>query len=85
MRKISTEKLKQILADHQRWLTRIGKQGKRANLREANLVGVETDESTIGLGLNQNTSRQDKSKRVKELESRATALENEKDDMIKKE
>ncbi len=41
LREVSEEELKQILADHQRWVETDGEEGK-ANLRDADLRGANT-------------------------------------------
>ncbi len=48
LREVSEEELKQILADHQRWVETDGREGTRADLTGANLQGANLGEANLG-------------------------------------
>lgn len=47
LRKISPEELKQILAEHKKWLDSKGTEGKQSDLSNANLIEADLREATL--------------------------------------
>ncbi len=47
LREIGPEQLKEILEEHRKWVESDGKEGERADLREANLRGVNLHEANL--------------------------------------
>ena len=47
LREIGPEQLKEILEEHRKWVESGGKEGERADLREANLRGVNLREANL--------------------------------------
>ena len=47
LREIPPERLKEILEVHRKWVKSGGKEGERADLREANLRGVNLHEANL--------------------------------------